>query len=172
MREVDFDKYEINSDGSILSKRYRKDITKTTVNKYGYPIVKLACKDGGYITKLVHRIIAEKFIPNPSGLKTVNHIDFDKTNNDIDNLEWMTTKENCVHYTSSTDRWVSTAKDRLHDESEFVSLERINNRSLITYECRICNSQYKTRLDSSVVPRGLCKTCSKKKSKGDSSARY
>ena len=45
----------------------------------------------------VHVLVAETYIPNPSELPEVNHIDFDKTNNNVTNLEWMTHGDNCRH---------------------------------------------------------------------------
>lgn len=46
---------------------------------------------------LIHRMIALAWIPNPNNLPEVNHIDADKTNNSIENLEWCTRKQNAIH---------------------------------------------------------------------------
>jgi len=55
----------------------------------GYVKVTL-CKNGVHTQKMIHRLVAETFIPNPNNLPQVNHKDEDKTNNHIDNLEWCT----------------------------------------------------------------------------------
>ena len=51
--------------------------------------------------KLVHRLVAKAFVPNPQDLETVNHIDEDKTNNRADNLEWMSRADNVRYGTGS-----------------------------------------------------------------------
>lgn len=65
----------------------------------GYPSVTL-CKNGVKTSVFIHRVVAETFIQTIRGIRTlqVNHIDGNKENNSIDNLEWCTPKENTLHY--------------------------------------------------------------------------
>ena len=81
--------------GTFVRKR-KGIILKEIINRGGYCQVNLT-KDGVGHTKEIHRIVATAFIPNPLGLPQVNHIDCDKTNNSIDNLEWVTVDENTAH---------------------------------------------------------------------------
>ena len=76
--------------GRTLKPKYDKD---------GYSEVTL-CKNGMMKSKRSHRLVAEAFIPNPNGLPQVNHIDEVKDNNNVENLEWCTSKYNSNHGTS------------------------------------------------------------------------
>ena len=67
-----------------------------TLNNHGYLKVSLF-KDGKGETREIQRIVAENWIDNPMNKEQVNHIDGDKTNNRVENLEWVTPSENKVH---------------------------------------------------------------------------
>ena len=69
-------------------------------NNRNYYIVMLSGKNAGG-RRSVHRLVAEAFTPNPENKKTVNHIDGNKQNNHVDNLEWMTYSDNNKHAFSS-----------------------------------------------------------------------
>ena len=62
-------------------------------NHKGYLKIGL-CKDGKCEKHRVHRLVAQAFIPNPYGLSDVNHIDGNKQNNSVSNLEWVSNRDN------------------------------------------------------------------------------
>ena len=82
--------YIVCSDGKIFSPRGRQ-LSKNT-KQSGY--IRL-CINGK--PRLLHRLIAEAFIPNPDNKPEVNHIDGNPSNNRVDNLEWVTHYENHLH---------------------------------------------------------------------------
>lgn len=103
--------YEVNTKGEIRSierkVNYRNNkqrvikskIKKQTLNSKGYLKVSL-WKDNKSKTMEVQRIVAETFIENTMNKSQVNHIDGDKTNNKVENLEWCSPKENSLHRTN------------------------------------------------------------------------
>ncbi|WP_182006269.1 NUMOD4 domain-containing protein [Priestia aryabhattai] len=74
-------------------------ILKNKVDKYGYECIKLCDqKEKGKIKyRTIHRLVANAFIDNPQNLKTVNHKDGNKLNNNVSNLEWASVKQNIQH---------------------------------------------------------------------------
>jgi len=71
-------------------------ILKPASNGHGYLQVNVKI-DGKFINKSVHRLVARTFILNPDNLLEINHKDCDKTNNSVDNLEWVTHEENIAY---------------------------------------------------------------------------
>lgn len=84
--------YTIDIDGNVFSKRKKKYLKQET-NKYGYCKVKLQ-KNKYQRTMSVHRLVAENFLQNENNYPQVNHIDGNKKNNNISNLEWCSAKHN------------------------------------------------------------------------------
>ena len=89
-------RYLICRDGSVINLANNTPLTPTA-NPNGYLKVGLAMGDGKQKQQLVHILVAKHFIPNPYGHPQVNHKDGDKTNNYVENLEWVTAQENNLH---------------------------------------------------------------------------
>jgi len=100
-------RYAITLDGRVYS-HSRVDYTgrlfkgrwlRPQTDKYGYLKVSLSrgSRALGQDYKMIHRLVAEAFIPNPDNLPCINHKDGNKINNLVDNLEWVSWKDNTVH---------------------------------------------------------------------------
>ena len=99
------DYYEVSNTGRVRGKTRTvnyidgrvkvfeaKEITPIP-NTDGYMSLKL-CRGNTYKTVRVHRLVAQAFIPNPNNYPEVNHIDCDRTNNNVSNIEWCTHEQN------------------------------------------------------------------------------
>ena len=97
-----FKNYYITEDGNVYStaKNYKtpKKLSLMPHPKYDY--VYVSC--GRYGKQRVHRLVAETYIPNPNNLPEVNHLDEDKLNNHLSNLEWCDRQRNAEYSVSKT----------------------------------------------------------------------
>lgn len=92
-------RYEVSNLGRIKSyvRSRNGKILKPHDNNQGYLHTSLVDENGNYYSTGIHRLVARAFIPNPFNKCTVNHKDGVKSNNRVENLEWMTIKENVDH---------------------------------------------------------------------------
>lgn len=92
--------YQVSNLGRVKSLKHSKEgkLLKGRVTGKGYLSVVLF-RNSVRKSNSIHRLVAQAFIPNPENKPEVNHIDEDKTNNNIDNLDWSTPKENSNHGT-------------------------------------------------------------------------
>ena len=129
-------KYEISNLGRVKGlpreKKYKSGridligerILKNPLSS-GYKVANLFCEQRKQIPIHVHRLVAIAFIPNLENKPHINHIDGNKLNNDISNLEWCTPKENAVH---AHETGLSTYKGEKHHLTPFTKEEILSIR--------------------------------------------
>jgi hypothetical protein len=88
--------YQVSNLGNVKNLKTNK-ILSSNANQYSYRYVQLR-KDNRWKQYSVHRLVAITFIPNPNNHPTVNHIDRNKHNNRVDNLEWCSYSDNVKHF--------------------------------------------------------------------------
>lgn len=88
--------YQISTLGRVWSKHTKKYLKPFCIR--GYQHVSLSL-NGKIVKKKVHRLVAEAFLDNPLNKETVNHLNENKLDNQLINLEWATSRENTVYGT-------------------------------------------------------------------------
>lgn len=137
-------------DGSIVL--YKGMIMKQQIKKkkrYGI----ILYKNNTQRNFMVHRLVAEAFIPNPKHLETVNHKDENPFNNNVDNLEWMTNRENLL-YGTRTER--GKKKQQIKVEKLTKDLEHVEYYDSLT-EAAIKNNAYISNISNAI--HGKHKSC-------------
>lgn len=91
--------YEVSNIGRVRSLTRYKKVIKPIITNSGYYQYQL-WHNGVCRAELAHRLVAQAFIPNPDNKLVVNHIDENKLNNSVDNLEWLSQVDNCRYGTA------------------------------------------------------------------------
>ena len=160
--------YQVSNMGNVKSLNYnhtgKERIMKPQKNNNGYLQVQL-CKDGKAKMYLVHQLVATVFCENPHGFKEVNHIDEDKTNNCVENLEYCSRSYN-LSYNDRAKKVAERLRGRKQSEETIkkkskpvIAIHKINGlvlefSSIIEAEretgianshiCACCKGKYKS----------------------------
>ena len=142
--------YDVTDIGIVIGKRIKRTLNGRVIpverksivpviDKDGYETISLHV-DGKHYHVKVHRLVAQAFIPNPENKPEVNHKDGNKKNNTVENLEWVTAKENTAHaaktglrhsITGESHNWAKYTNEDIHKvckllEDKNNTLERIS----------------------------------------------
>lgn len=125
--------YMISNTGKVMSiprqgmKGNEPILRKLSLTHDGYVKVRLIY-NGKDETRRVHRLVAEAFIPNPDNKETVNHIDGNKQNNNVHNLEWIDRSEQMIHaYKNNLKVPVHTNRKLTDEQVESIRKEYVRN---------------------------------------------
>ncbi len=87
--------YSVSNTGRIRNDKFGRILNKG-IDKNGYALATIKI-NGKFKTFRLHRLVARSFIPNPDNLPEINHINGIKTDNNVENLEWITRTDNLKH---------------------------------------------------------------------------
>ena len=150
---VGYENYEIDECGNIFNSKGMK--MRDFKSQKGYRIVQLR-SNGKSRTQFVHRLLGCAYIDNPDNKPELNHIDGDRTNNVVENLEWVTHQENMQHSYRSNGRTnlgeknpnVKLTKEKVTTIRLLLDTENISRKELaemyeVNYQtiCRIARNE-------------------------------
>ena len=117
-------RYMISNFGNVMSMNYKNSkkprVMVPIKHHLGYLLIHL----GNNKLKMIHTLVAKAFIPNPDNKQFVNHIDGNKQNNNVKNLEWVTSKENMNHA-------IRTGLRDPHKNNHPKGKDVVNSRSIL-----------------------------------------
>lgn len=107
-RATGFDGYLVNANGDVISIKNKEPKLLNQWERHGYKRVSL-WENGEKFNVSVHRLVATAFLDNPNGYEEINHKDENKSNNNVNNLEWCTHTYN-INYGTRAKRSAETRK--------------------------------------------------------------
>lgn len=168
----DFDNYLINEDGEVKNKKKDKLLKPRRKNKgQGYYEVVLY-KNGKPHYKSIHRLVAENFIDNPHNYPIVNHIDGNKINNHVSNLEWCTVSYNTYHgvHMLHQDYWTKGVEKAVEGNKKKTIILDINTGEILEFNSRKECAKYYGAEFKNIVGKKQLKRFSHLRLVGDANA--
>lgn len=110
-RQTEYEGYLVNEDGDVISMKHKEPILLSPFLRHGYERVTL-WENGKKFNVSVHRLVAMAFIdnPDPNTYTEINHKDENKTNNNVNNLEWCSHKYNMNYGTRNLKQSIAMKK--------------------------------------------------------------
>ena len=127
-------------------RRKERILTEFPKDRDGYYRCSVQKLDGTWTSQPVHRLVAKAFIDNPYNKDIVNHIDGNRINNKVENLEWVTAKENVYHSFKYGNRNICKEVPRITILTDFQISQIDNLRTLYTVNqiSKLFNIEYQS----------------------------
>lgn len=141
---------KVSSIGRIwkAAKKSRKEriLTEFPKDRDGYCRCSVQKLDGTWTSQPVHRLVAKAFIPNIENKQTVNHIDGNRTNNKVENLEWTTPRENVIHSFRFGSRRIckQVPKKTILTDFQISQIDNLRNLYTVNQISKIFNVEYQS----------------------------
>lgn len=141
---------KVSSIGRIwkAAKKSRKEriLTEFPKDRDGYCRCSVQKLDGTWTSQPVHRLVAKAFIPNIENKQTVNHIDGNRTNNKVENLEWATPRENVIHSFRFGSRRIckQVPKKTILTDFQISQIDNLRNLYTVNQISKIFNVEYQS----------------------------
>ena len=141
---------EVSSIGRIrkAANKSRKEriLTEFPKDRDGYCRCSVQKLDGTWTSQPVHRLVAKAFISNPNNKPSVNHIDNNRTNNKVENLEWVTPKENVYHSYINGNRQFNkeVPKKTLLTDFQISQIDKLRELYTVSQLAKLFNIEYQS----------------------------
>lgn len=141
---------EVSSIGRIrkAANKSRKEriLTEFPKDRDGYYRCSVQKLDGTWTSQPVHRLVAKAFISNPNNKPSVNHIDNNRTNNKVENLEWVTPKENVYHSYINGNRQFNkeVPKKTLLTDFQISQIDKLRELYTVSQLAKLFNIEYQS----------------------------
>lgn len=126
--------------------RKERILTEFPKDRDGYCRVSVQKLDGTWTSQPVHRLVAKAFIPNPDNKQAVNHVDGNRQNNRIENLEWVTPKENVIHSFRFVSRRVckEVPKKTILTDFQISQIDKLRETYTVNQIAKLFNIEYQS----------------------------
>lgn len=164
----DYPNYDVSSFGNVRNNKTNY-VLKLQKNASGYMKISLVSSNKHSNNFMVHRLVAKAFIPNPDNKPTVNHIDKNKSNNNVFNLEWATMSEQNYHsaLTSKKERplfYKSIYRIDMTSRNIIEQYKSVKDAALWIIDNKLTSIKEQNKNNISIISSKICAVANNKRS--------